>query len=123
MAIRDIKTVLLLENEALIALDLEGMLLSVGVERVHHAVSAGEALDWLSDHSPQLAILDIFVNDGPSLPVADWLRKKQVPFVVHSGHTRQASGYGVGFSDAVWLSKPCTEADLVEAMSQALTRR
>jgi CheY-like chemotaxis protein len=117
---RHISTVLLVENEPLIALDLEGMLLALGASSVHHVVSSDEALAWLRDHRPELAILDIFVKDGPSTPVADQLRLQSIPFVVHSGHTRRGSGYGASFSEAVWLSKPCTEADLVVAIDQAL---
>jgi CheY-like chemotaxis protein len=120
VTIRDIHTVLLVENEPLIALDLEGMLLSVGAESVHHVVSSGEAVDWLRDHAPQLVILDVFVKDGPSIPVADQLRQQGVPFLIHSGHTWHGSGYGAGFADAVWLSKPCTQADLAVAIDQAL---
>lgn len=120
MAVRDINTVLLVENEPLIALDLEGMLLSVGAGRIHHVVSSSEALDWLGDHRPELAILDVFVKDGPSISVAGQLRQQRVPFLVHSGHTKQGSGYGAALADAVWLSKPCTEADLVVAIDQAL---
>ena len=120
MAISDLKTVLILENEALIALDLEGMLLSTGAGHVHHVVSSSEALAWLHDNKPELAILDIFVKDGPSTAVADKLREQSIPFLVHSGHARHGSGYGDAFKDAVWLSKPCTESDLMLAIDQAL---
>lgn len=122
VTIRNIQTVLLVENEPLIALDLEGMLLSVGAESVHHVVSSGEAVLWLRDHSPQLAILDVFVKDGPSVSVADRLQQQGVPFLIYSGHTRHGSEYGAGFADAVWLPKPCTQADLVVAIHEAQSK-
>lgn len=123
MPTRNINTVLLVENEPLIALDLEAMLLSVGVQGVHHVLSSGDALDWLRDHRPDLAVLDIFVTDGSSMPVADWLRGHGVPFVIHSGHTKQSPGNGAGLSDAIWLSKPCTDAELAAAIDLALDER
>lgn len=120
MTTSDISTVLLVENEPLIALDLEGMLLSAGAASVHHVMSTQDALDWLRNNRPDLSILDVFVQDGASTPVAEHLRAQGVPFVVHSGHTRQGSEYGASFADAVWLSKPCTEHDLSAAIQQAL---
>ena len=56
MATNQFHTVLLVENEALIALDLEGMLLSAGAKSIHHTMSSQDALDWLKREKADLAI-------------------------------------------------------------------
>jgi DNA-binding NtrC family response regulator len=115
-------TVLLVENEAFIALDLESMLLLAGAVRVHHAVSSREALDWLETRSADLAILDLFVSDGSTAPVAGRLRGKRTPFLVYSGHTHDSAPDAAAFGDAIWLSKPCTHAELRAAIERSLRR-
>ena len=122
VTITDIHTVLLVENEPLIALDLEGMLLEAGVGRVHHTMSVGAALDWLAGNAPALAILDVVVEGGSSASVADRLRQRAIPFLIYSGHARHGELHGAGLSGAVWLAKPCTQVDLVAAIETALRR-
>lgn len=120
MATNHFHTVLVVENEALIALDLEGMLLSAGAREVHHAMSCYHALEWLEHENPDLAILDLFVNDGSSAPVAERLRQTGTPFLVYSGHTHDSAPGAADFGDAVWLSKPCTRSELMLAITRSL---
>lgn len=120
MATNQLRTVLLVENEALIALDLEGMLLSAGAGQVHHAISSSEALDWLEREKADLAILDLFVSDGSSAPVAERLRNVGTPFLIYSGHTHDSAPGAADFGNAIWLSKPCTQSELVLAIERSL---
>jgi len=113
-------TVLLVENEALIALDLEGMLLSAGAKSIHHAVSSRDALDWLRREKADLAILDLLVNDGSSAPVADLLRDVGTPYLIYSGHTHDSAPGAAAFGDAIWLPKPCTQSELILAIERSL---
>lgn len=120
MATNRFQTILLVENEALIALDLEGMLLSAGAKSVHHKVSSRDALDWLERERADLAILDLFVSDGLSAPVAERLRDAGTPYVIYSGHTHDSAPEAAAFGDAIWLSKPCTQSELVLAIERSL---
>ena len=120
MATNQFDTVLLVENEALIALDLEGMLLSAGARNVHHVVSSRDALDWLQRERADLAILDLFVSDGSIAPVAAWLRQRGTPYLIYSGHTHDSAPGAAAFGDAIWLSKPCTQSELVRAIERSL---
>lgn len=113
------KTVLLVENEALIAMDLEEMLASAGFGPVSHVTSTGDALAWLSDRRCDIAVLDLMVRDGSTGSVAEMLRCSNVPFLVYSGHARHDIDAGSAFDDAVWLSKPCTQTELERAIGQA----
>lgn len=120
VATNQFHTVLLVENEALIALDLEGMLLSAGAERVHHTVSANDALDWLQRDTADVAILDLFVSDGSSARVAERLRSVGTPFVIYSGHTHDSAPGAADFGDAIWLPKPCSQSELLLAIERSL---
>lgn len=112
--------ILLVENETLIAMDLESMLVSAGFARVDHVVSSEAALVWLDRSAARLAILDLQVGDGTTAPVAQRLKRAGTPFLVYSGHAREEAARGTIFEDAIWLSKPCSESELVLAIEQAL---
>ena len=120
MAANQFHTVLLVENEALIALDMEGMLLSAGARSVHHAMSSRDALKWLEHGAADLAILDLFVSDGSSAPVAERLQGIGTPYVIYSGHTHDSAPDAAAFGSAIWLSKPCTQSELVLAIERSL---
>ena len=120
MASNAFHTVLLVENEPLIAMDLEGMLLSAGAANIHHAISSRDALDWLDGSKADLVILDLFVSDGSSIPVAERLRVQGTPFVVYSGHAHDSAPSAAAFGNAVWLRKPCTQSELVAAVGRSL---
>ena len=78
------KTVLVLEDEPLIALDLEYML---GQARFKVIVIASRAAanGWLNVHTPAVAIIDIQLKDGVCADVARKLTAREVPFIVCSG--------------------------------------
>jgi DNA-binding response OmpR family regulator len=76
------KSILLVENEPLIAMDLEDMLQSAGYADVSHVGSIKQAFAWLGARSPDVAILDLMVRDGATTGVAQHLRGAGTPFLV-----------------------------------------
>lgn len=109
--------ILLLEDEPLIAIDLEYSLVSEGY-RVQICTSCDEALRLLEAGRPSLALLDIQLKDGPSTDVAKRLRALDVPFIVCSGRNRaEASDV---FADCYWLSKPCASDIVLQKVRSAL---
>ncbi len=58
-------TVLLLEDEALIAVALQDDLEEAGYWVAGPFVSCASALAWLGDYRPDLAVLDTVLKDGP----------------------------------------------------------
>lgn len=78
-------TILLLEDEPLILLDLEFAVEDCG----HHFLSAtcvDQGLDYLADTDVDVAILDVSLGNGETCtPVADDLRRRGIPFIIHSG--------------------------------------
>jgi DNA-binding response OmpR family regulator len=114
------KSILVVENEPLIAMDLEEMLRSAGYANIDYVASVEEAFGWLGTRSPSAVILDLMVRDGTTTPVAHQLRGDGTPFLVYSGLARTEVQHDAVFDDAIWLSKPCTQSDLVLAIEQAL---
>lgn len=81
--------VLIVEDQVLIALDLEAMLSDEGLSRVSAASSVHQAMVAIGAAPPDLAILDINLGPSNSFAVAEELRRRGTPFVF-------ATGYGEG---------------------------
>lgn len=97
--------VLLVEDNALIALDLEDTLLDAGFEVVGPVQSLEKAMDRAGE-SFDAAVLDIGLNDQHVFPVADILCERGVPFMFLSGYDRDV----VPSKHAArpFLQKPCS---------------
>ena len=109
--------ILILEDEPLIALDLDYMLENAGFKTTVCTTFA-EAMEWLAARSPRAAILDIHLKDGPSTAVASLLRNRSVPFVVCSGAGKMDAPEI--FSSGTWLSKPSDDASVLNAINEAM---
>lgn len=107
--------VLVVEDEALIGMTLLPDLEEAGY-RVAGPFSRGdEALTWLERVTPDLAILDIILGDGPCQDLARGLRRAGIPFVVFSGHDH-GPDVPEEFRGVPWIEKPGS----FDALSQAL---
>ena len=115
------RTILLVEDEFLILLDLQFILEGVGAEVVT-ATSVAEGLE-AAEGAFDVAVLDVRLPDGEVYPVAEKLAERRVPLVFHSGHA-QGEHIRTDFPSAVALAKPARERVLIAAVeSQAGTGR
>ena len=78
--------ILVVEDEAMIAMLVEEMVLDFGSEVVGPAAKMGEALRLASDASLDAAILDVNVGGAVVYPVADLLRGRGVPIIFATGY-------------------------------------
>ena len=80
------RTILLLEDEAFVLMGLEMAAQDLG-HTVLTALNAGDALNHIASHtSPDVAVLDVNLGAGETCePVASELKKRAIPFVLHSG--------------------------------------
>lgn len=113
-------SVLLLEDEAIIAIDAEEMLAACGVSQVSTHGSEDAALAWLSANTPDLAIIDARLKDGLCRGVVGHLVERAVPFIVYSGDMDGAAAEDGSFGKGIWLSKPCTPSQFEETIRQAM---
>lgn len=109
--------VLIVEDEPLIALDVEQVCLEHGAASTHIAQSIAE-VDGIDLSQFDIAILDRSVGIDTSHGVARRLQQSATPFVFSSGF--QDDVERAEFPAAPFLSKPYSTAQLVEAMRLAL---
>lgn len=112
--------VLLVEDEAIIAMTAEDMLEELGCETAGIASTLAEAMDAVGAVSFDLALLDINLNGAESLPVAERLRAMGRPFVFTTGYG--AAGSGDEYCDVPLVTKPYRLAELGKAIEAALGR-
>ena len=111
--------VLILEDEALIALNLQDELQDAGYEVAGPFTTCSAALQWLGSATPSLAILDAALTDGSCIEVASELSRREVPFLVYSGHQENHS-LMAKLPDLTWVEKPAPPDVLIQACQQLL---
>ena len=80
--------VLVLEDNPLIATELETLLREFGCDVIGPFGDPAAAVAALRTEKPQAAVLDIIHRGHPTFELADALALAQVPFVFVSGHSR-----------------------------------
>ena len=97
--------VLVVEDEYLIAEDLCEELLSCGAEVMGPAACVADALDLLGyGPAPDMAVLDIGLENEKVYPVADALRARGIPFVFATGY--DARVIPTAYADVPRTEKP-----------------
>ena len=117
------QNVLVVEEEFLIALDIQRMLEDLGAGQMLFARSPQEAAR-LHERWPSLglAIVEIRFDGQPSLELATRLRDAGVPIVLSSANSSRRHGMPELPGAPVFV-KPMAEDDLVRAIGMALTAR
>ncbi len=78
---------MVVEDEMLLALDLETLLEDWGAEVLGPAPDIRRALDLLGGQVPDAVTLDMNLDGHSSLPIAHELAQRGIPFVVVSGYS------------------------------------
>jgi len=82
------KKILIVEDEFIIALDIEETLESMGYDTLNHILTGRKALDKINSYKPHLVLLDIFLKDNiTGLDIAEVLNRKKIPFVFITAST------------------------------------
>jgi CheY-like chemotaxis protein len=109
--------VLLVEDEAIIAMTAEDMLEELGCEVAATASTLAEAIAAVEGGGFDIVLLDINLNGSESLPVADRLKALGRPFIFTTGYG--SAGCGAGYDDVPLVTKPYQTADLEAAIRRA----
>jgi two-component SAPR family response regulator len=102
------RRVLVVEDEFVIALDLQLALYRLGCEVLGPVASVAEALVLLRHERPDAAVLDINLRDGLVTPVAQQLIVMGVPFVLVTARDTRHLADGL-LRNAPTLGKPVSE--------------
>lgn len=108
--------VLVVEDEAAIALLLEDMLLDLGCEVLGPVGRLPDALKLAEADGVDVAILDVNLGGVAIYPVADALRLRGVPFLFSTGYG--AGGIDAAFRDRPVLQKPFSQTDLTTKLAE-----
>ena len=114
----DARSILIVEDEPLIAMMLEDFLESLG-HRVHATCeSVSEAVKAVDSGGFELAILDVNLKGENVWPVATRLRSQGVPFVIASGG--HVDPPPAEFASVPLIEKPYTVDRVTPAIEAAL---
>lgn len=120
MASLDGLSILLVEDEYLIALDAEQILKDLGAASVEIAPNLARAKKRAEEGAYDLAILDVNLNGELSYPVAGLLRERGIPVVFASGYELKGRSIA-GEQEGISVSKPYTPERLQRALVSALS--
>jgi CheY-like chemotaxis protein len=113
------RTVLVVEDESLVAMLLETILEDMGCTPVGPASTVEEGLALAADAGQlDAALLDVNVAGRQVFPIAEALKARGVPFVF-------STGYGEGGLPDAWrghatVQKPFTESAIRDALMTAM---
>ena len=115
------RRVLVVEDEALVAMLLEDMLSDLGCEVLGPVMRVAEALDHIAANARiDVAVLDVNLAGERSVRIAEALRARAVPFVICTGYD---GGIDEAWRDRPLLRKPFLSRDIEAALREALGRQ
>lgn len=112
-----LKRVLVAEDQALIAMAIADELTDAGLEVAGPFPTCAAVMEWLHGDTPDFAILDVGLRDGPCTDVAHELKRRLVGFAIFSGSRREEAP--AIFSEAPWFEKPSDLKELIDSLSLA----
>ncbi len=113
-------TMLVVEDEAIIALDIESTLYDAGVAQVLSTGRVAEAIQLIAQHPIDAAVLDLHLGPNQwTYDIARALEAKGVPFIFSSGTVDVAEG----FEHLPLVSKPFSTDQLMAALLQVTARQ
>jgi DNA-binding LytR/AlgR family response regulator len=113
--------ILLVEDEFLVALELESMLQELGGEVVGPLGSLDQAVAVAREEALDAAVLDVNVGGRLVTPVADALAARTIPFVFCTGY--DAASLPGRHAAVPTLMKPCQAHELKNVVLASLRAR
>ncbi len=109
------RRVLVVEDEALVAMLVEDALMEAGFTILGPAATVQEAMRLLDQERPDAVVLDLNLAGETSTPVADALAARGIPYVIATGYG--AAGLPPGHEKATVLAKPYDPAELTAVLT------
>jgi CheY-like chemotaxis protein len=112
------KRILVVEDEALVAMLIESLLEEYGCCVVGPCSTVAKALTVAHSETFDLAVLDVNLRGEKVYPVAELLAERHIPFLFLSGYGEEA--IPPGHSDWKVCTKPFRSNDLIKMLSVAI---
>jgi DNA-binding response OmpR family regulator len=113
--------ILIVEDEAMIAMLVEDMVLDFGSEVVGPAAKMDDAMRLAQAAALDAAILDVNVGGSVIFPVAEILSKRGIPLIFATGYG--STGFPPRFQSHPTLPKPFTYQSLAEVLRDVLANQ
>ena len=113
--------ILVVEDEALIAMDLQALLEEAGYQVLGPANSSEAALAIIEKDAPDVALLDVNLGRSDAFGVATVLVERKTEVIFLTGHT--AHKLPQAHRHLPLVSKPYLPQVLLQAVERALQRR
>jgi CheY-like chemotaxis protein len=111
-------SVLIVEDEATVAMLLEDLLLELGCHVTEIAARVDTALTLIEVKNLDVVILDVNLEGEASYPVADELERRKIPFLFATGYGAQAIPEKYRWHTV--LQKPFRKREFEAALLKAL---
>lgn len=111
------KQILVLEDDALLAMDMEDFLSDLGVKVVGPVSHIEAALEKISEAKLDGAVIDLNLRGDLSFPVIEGLKAAAIPFVVCSGYA-EIPGLRAQLGELTVISKPCDFGSLPDILAR-----
>jgi two-component system, response regulator PdtaR len=111
------KSVLIVEDELLIALDLAMVLETDGWRVLGPARTVAEALRLLKTDRPSVALLDVNLGREWVTPVAEDLAARQIPFAIASAYLKPEEVAGNILSGVPNVGKPAVDRTMLKVLA------
>lgn len=118
MGILDGTSILVVEDEMLVMMNLEVALEDMGCSSVCPVASVMKALAMLNEQNFDLAILDVNLAGEKSYPIADVLIARGIPFAFSTGYSDH--GDRTDMNRQLILRKPYLARDVATVVGQLL---
>lgn len=116
-------TILIVEDELMVALEMQALIEEAGLGSAQTVGTAAAALETLSELERLGAvILDVNLSDGDCLSLAADLQKKRVPFAFVTGYGADAE-FLSDFADVPLIEKPFEAPRMLAAVRSLLDRK
>jgi CheY-like chemotaxis protein len=114
------RRVLIVEDEALVAMLAEDFLIELGASVVGPAASIDDAIAMIATHEIDAALLDVNIRGVRSDRVAEALRLRGIPIVCATGYGEGAVEFARG---SEIIAKPYSKEKLDRTLQLALSRK
>ena len=111
--------ILVAEDEHILANDLCDTVKEAGFLVEGPYRDSSSAMLSFQKHRPDVAILDVKLNDGKVFALAEKLEQAEIPIIFHSGLLSRDEVES-RFPNAMTLRKPCPPAEMLAAVNASL---
>ncbi len=111
------RRVLVVEDEALVAMDLQFAFEDAGAQVLGPAMSLSEALAVAEQAEIDCALLDVDIAGQDVYPVAQVLQRRGIPFIFHTGHGSRRA-HGEMFPGTITCLKPTLPEILIDLLAK-----